>query len=91
MRNSIEVKSRSLFVATIARSIGLGTCSGDDGVTDPDPADDSDPAWSPDGKKIAFTSDRNGQFDIYVMNLNGTGLARLTTHSALDDLPVWRP
>ena len=32
-----------------------------------------EPAWSPDGTKIAFASRRRGTFDIYVMNADGTG------------------
>jgi tricorn protease len=31
------------------------------------PAIDRNPAWSPDGKKIAFQSNRHGNFDIYVL------------------------
>lgn len=44
------------------------------------PAQDAVPAWSPDGKKIAFLSDRagKGDFDIYVMNANGSAVTRLT-------------
>ena len=34
------------------------------------PADDSKPAWSPDGKIITFASDRDGNFEIYVMNVD---------------------
>src|SRR3990170_6246104 len=33
-----------------------------------DPATDYAPAWSPDGTKIAFYSDRDGNLDVYVMN-----------------------
>ncbi len=36
-------------------------------------ARDMVPAWSPDGTKIAFMSDRDGNWEIYVMNANGTG------------------
>lgn len=39
------------------------------------------PVWSPDGKQIAFASDRNGNFDIFVMPANGGTARRLTTHS----------
>lgn len=40
------------------------------------------PIWSPDGKQIAFASDRNGNFDLFVMPANGGAARRLTTHSA---------
>ena len=39
-------------------------------------ADDYIPTWSPDGGRIAFTSDRDGNEDIFVMNVNGTGVTR---------------
>ncbi len=35
-------------------------------------ADDVDPAWSPDGAKIVFISNRDGNFEIYVMNADGS-------------------
>ena len=31
-----------------------------------------EPAWSPDGSQIAFGSDRDGNYDIYVMNVDGS-------------------
>jgi Tol biopolymer transport system component len=45
------------------------------------PADDTDPAWSPDGEWLAFLSDRNlpGQPELYVMNLTGSRLVQLTS------------
>ena len=36
-------------------------------------------AWSPDGEKIAFISQRDGNSELYVMNANGSGQTRLTT------------
>jgi tricorn protease len=44
------------------------------------------PVWSPDGKQIAFASDRYGNFDIFVMPANGGTAQRLTTNSA-SELP----
>ena len=44
------------------------------------------PAWSPDGKRIAFTSNRDGNYEIYVMNADGSGLRNLTRHRAQDNL-----
>lgn len=40
------------------------------------------PKWSPDGKKIAFASDRHGNLDIFVMNSTGGTPVRLTSNSA---------
>jgi Tol biopolymer transport system component len=63
-------------------------------------ARDTNPTWSPDGARIAFTSDRGlgGNEDIYVMNAvdtngdsNGENLVRLTKHAADDDNPDWSP
>lgn len=39
------------------------------------------PIWSPDGKQIAFASDRYGNFDVFVMPADGGTARRLTTHS----------
>lgn len=39
------------------------------------------PVWSPDGKQLAFASDRNGNFDIYVMSAQGGSARRLTYNS----------
>jgi TolB protein len=49
------------------------------------------PAWSPDGTKMAFTSNRDGNPEIYVVNRDGSGLRRLTNHSAIDSTPTWNP
>lgn len=42
---------------------------------------ESRPVWSPDGKSIAFASDRNGGDDVYIMSSNGGEARRLTTNS----------
>src|SRR5438105_3742906 len=52
---------------------------------------DQDPAWSPDGRKLAFESTRDGNFEIYSMNPDGSGQTRLTDHLGLDALPEWSP
>src|SRR5262249_11073408 len=49
------------------------------------------PAWSPDGSKIAFTSNRDGNPEIYIMNKDGSGLRRITQNPAIDEAPTWSP
>ena len=45
------------------------------------------PVWSPDGSRIAFASDRNGNLDVYVVAAEGGEATRLTTHS-VDEMPT---
>ena len=55
-------------------------------------ATDTTPAWSPGGKKLALTSNRDGNSEIYVMDADGTEPARnLTNHPGSDQLPVFSP
>ena len=49
------------------------------------------PAWSPDGTKIAFTSYRDHNGEIYVMNAGGKNLKNLTLHLDSDTCPTWSP
>ena len=55
------------------------------------PADDRDPTWSPDGTRLAFASNRPGNWDIYRMEADGSGVTNLTNHPAADIQPVWSP
>lgn len=57
----------------------------------PDTASASDPAFSPDGSRIAFVSQRDGNAEIYVMNADGTGATRVTNDPQADGRPVFMP
>lgn len=54
-------------------------------------ARDQRPAWSPDGSRIAFSSDRGGNRDVYAVAPDGGGLTRLTDDPAPDSTPAWSP
>jgi Tol biopolymer transport system component len=63
------------------------------------PAEDRCPSWSPDGSRITFDSDRDGNREIYVMNADpsagsghsGSGQTNLTNSPAPDAWPSWGP
>ena len=53
---------------------------------------DIQPKWSPDGKWIAFASDRDGNFDLFVIRSDGSGGAWQITHDSMDEMhPTWSP
>ena len=52
---------------------------------------DTQPSWSPDGKRIAFRSDRDGNDEIYVMDIDGDNPQNLTNDPNDDSSPSWSP
>ncbi len=52
---------------------------------------DCDPAWSPDGSRIVFWSNRDGTKQIYVIDADGSNVKRLTNNFADDVNPSWSP
>ena len=86
---------RSVVLAALGSQEDLFTVGSDGSglrhLTD-DSYKDRAPAWSPDGKRIAFMSNRSGKFEIWTIQPDGSGLQQLTNlavHSVL--CPVWSP
>ena len=56
-----------------------------------DASDDWYPVWSPDGQRIAFMSERDGNRDIYVIAADGSNPTNLTQDASFDGYPAWSP
>jgi TolB protein len=66
--------------------------SGRTRLTDTPGYDHWPPTWSPDGTRIAFTSESTKGSEIYVMNSDGSGLTNLTDDPSTEDFyPAWLP
>ena len=55
------------------------------------PGIDASPAWSPGGSQIVFVSERSGGAQIYVMNVDGSGVRRVSFHGSHNTDPAWSP
>lgn len=55
------------------------------------PAEDADPAFSPDGTRLAYASRRENNWDIYLLDLRTGVETRLTDHPHYDGAPAWKP
>ena len=51
--------------------------------------DNNHPIWTPSGKEIIFSSERTGNYEIHVMNINGKDLRNLTNHPTPDYQPFY--
>ena len=47
------------------------------------------PHWSPNGNRITFMSNIDGDFEIYVMDADGSNLIQITTNTSNDSRPHW--
>jgi TolB protein len=76
---------------TTAFGLRAATSNMEDLQTVTNVEEDTAPALSPDGSQIAFMSRREGNWEVYLINVDGSGLLRLTDDPADDGLPTWSP
>jgi len=82
---------RDVFVLDLPTMV-LTNLTNDPNDPSDDAWDDYRPDWSPDGRRIAFTSNRSGNPEIYVMNADGSDPVRLTfSNGASSVAPDWSP
>lgn len=89
----------NLYLVAAGCAAAPATCAGQTYRLTNDPADEREPAWSPDGRTIAFASNREGNWDIYTLPAPGSHPAevaadlwtRVTATPADERYPAWLP
>jgi Tol biopolymer transport system component len=92
--SSVWAADRVLFLRLAPTKAALyvsGADGGGERALAPSTSLDYDPAWSPRGNWIAFTSERNGSADLYRIHPDGSGLERLTDNLAYEDQAAFSP
>ena len=75
----------------VARFVLRDPCCQTEGIDEPHFKSQLMPSWSPDGERIVFVSNRDGNNEIYVMDADGGNLTNLTKHAANEFAPAWSP
>lgn len=90
---SINAQGKLVFKGWGTTAFGLRTATSkmEDLQTITSVDEDTAPALSPNGQQIVFMSRREGNWEVYLINADGTGLQRLTNDPAEDGLPTWSP
>ena len=86
--------NRIVFVGKTQGNFDIFTMEPNSGQTKrltSDAGNNEDPCWSPDGRYIAFSSNRTGQYHIYIMNANGQTQKRVTFEKGKQTSPSWGP
>ena len=82
--------NREIYVADIVGASPVGRLTVPRNLSQ-HKAPDWQPSWSPDGSRVAFSSYRDDNWELYLVNADGTNLVRLTDHPENDFSPTWSP
>ena len=85
-----QVRKRTQ-IGVVLLPLLAGIAANSNAQVEPGPPANYHPAWSNDGSKIVFMSERDGNREIYVMNADGSNQRRLTDHPSADWSPDWSP
>jgi tol-pal system beta propeller repeat protein TolB len=55
------------------------------------PGIDTNPSWSPDSRKLVFSSDRSGSLQLYIIDIDGLSEERISFQGKMNDCPAWSP
>jgi Tol biopolymer transport system component len=80
---TVDVSTPEIFIVNLDGSGEMNLSN--------NPGMDLGAVWSPDGERVAFGSERDGNHDIYVINADGSGLTNLTNSETGESGPVWSP
>jgi Tol biopolymer transport system component len=84
--------NKDLFVVDVECASLPGGCGSNLVQLTNDPHDEISGAWSPDGSRIAFSACHDvGNYEIFVINADGTGEIQLTDNEREDQFPTWSP
>lgn len=89
MKSSSErIPNGAIFFSLLWLGIGLTACIQPEIPDHTSPSRNERPAWTPDGKRIAFSSNRNGNYELYVMNKDGSEQINLTQTATAELFPA---
>jgi tricorn protease len=88
----LSPSTKRAVIATHGELFTIATDRGDvRRLTNTSDVRETQPQWSPDGKRIAFVSDRSGREEIWICDEHGGNLKRLTNSDTQKSAPVWSP
>jgi len=82
-----DLNARVLHIATMT----VGDPTSYRQLSDTEPGHQWSPEWSPDGTQIVYSSNQTGNWEIWVMNADGTNQHQITNNPAQDEYEAWSP